>query len=310
MPGTDVTTPIAIVDSHHHVWDPAAHAQPWLDSDEALAPLRRNFSMADLAPQAAAAGVVGTVVVQTITEPAETPELLSLAAADSIVAAVVGWTDLTAASVADDLGDLRDLPGGEHLAGIRHPLLTEPDDSWLARSDVRRGLRATAAAGLVFDLVLRPGQLLAAVRAAASLPELTFVLDHLGNVDVEAGPQVDESWAEPFRKFAALPNTVCKLSGILSAGGSPGNAATSQTDPEPSQGSVERLRPYVDLALDHFGPARLMFGSDWPVCTLSASYGYVVAAAVTLTRELSEQERHAILAGTARRVYRIAVDPA
>jgi L-fuconolactonase len=313
MAASDVTTPMAIVDSHHHVWDPAAHAQPWLDSDDALAPLRRNFSVADLAPQAAAAGVVSTVVVQTITAQAETPELLSLVGAGSLVAAVVGWTDLTAASVGDDLGGLRDLPGGAHLAGIRHPLLTEPDDSWLARSDVQRGLRATAAAGLTFDLVLRPGQLPAAVGAAASLPELTFALDHLGNVDVDAGPQIDESWAEPFSEFAALPNTVCKLSGILSAGTSRADSEPDQASPSqdstgqgnPGQGGIDRLRPYVDLALEHFGPGRLMFGSDWPVCTLSASYADVVTAAVTLTLELSDADRYAILAGTARRVYRI-----
>jgi L-fuconolactonase len=296
MPVSDMTAQIPIVDAHQHVWDIAAHAQPWLDSDDALAPLRRTFSVTDLAPQAAAAGVVSTVVVQTITEQAETPELLRLASTDSLVAAVVGWTDLTASSVADDLGDLRSMPGGEYLAGIRHPLLTEPDDAWLARSDVRRGLRATAAAGLAFDLVLRPAQLPAAVRAAASLPELTFVLDHLGNVDVEAGPEVDESWAQPFREFAALPNTACKLSGILSVG-------VSRTDPEPG---IARLRPYVNLALEHFGPARLMFGSDWPVCTLSASYADVVATALTLTRELSDPDRSAILAGTARRIYRVA----
>jgi L-fuconolactonase len=295
MPVSDLTARIPIVDAHQHVWDLAAHAQPWLESDDALAPLRRTFSVADLAPQAAAAGVVGTVVVQTI-EQAETPELLRLAGADSLVAAVVGWTDLTAASVADDLGDLRSMPGGEYLAGIRHPLLTEPDETWLARSDVRRGLRATAAADLTFDLVLRPGQLPAAVRAAASVPELTFVLDHLGNVDVEAGQHIDESWARPFREFAALPNTVCKLSGILSAGVSP-------LGPEPG---IARLRPYVDLALEHFGPARLMFGSDWPVCTLSASYAEVVGAAIALTRELSEPDQAAILASTARRVYNIA----
>jgi L-fuconolactonase len=295
MPVSDISVPIAIVDSHQHVWDLNAHAQPWLESDDALAPLRRAFSVADLAPQAEAAGVVSTVVVQTI-EQAETPELLRLAGTESLVAAVVGWTDLTAASVADDIGDLRSMPGGDHLAGIRHPLLTEPDETWLARSDVRRGLRATAAAGLTFDLVLRPSQLPAAVLAAASLPELTFVLDHMGNVDVEAGPEVDESWARPFREFAALPNTVCKLSGILSAGVSP-------LRPE---AGIARLRPYLDLALEHFGPARLMFGSDWPVCTLSASYADVVATAITLTRELSKPDQAAVLAGTARRFYRIA----
>jgi L-fuconolactonase len=300
MPVSGPTARVPIVDSHHHVWDPAAHAQPWLESDEALAPLRRVFSIADLAPQAVTAGVARTVVVQTITEPAETPELLALASASSLVAAVVGWTDLTAAGVADTLDDLRALPGGEYLAGVRHPLLTEPDPGWLASPEVGRGMAALAAAGLTFDLVLHPGQLPGAVRTAASLPELTFVLDHLGNVDVETGPDVDPAWATPFREFAALPNTVCKLSGILSVPG-PADSVTPER-------SVAHLRPYVDLALECFGPNRLMFGSDWPVCTLGTSYADVVAAAGTLTRNLSEPEQAAIWAGTARSVYQIGTD--
>jgi L-fuconolactonase len=290
---------VPIVDSHQHVWDPAAHAQPWLDSDEALAGLRRVFSIIELAPQAAAAGVVSTVVVQTITEPGETPELLTLARDHPLVAAVVGWADLTAPGVAGALEALRALPGGEYLAGVRHPLLTEPDADWLDRPAVRRGLAALAATGLSFDLVLQPSQLPSAVRAAASLPELTFVLDHLGNVDVEAGSELDESWATPFRELAALPNTVCKLSGILSVPGRPGG-------PDAPGPPVEHLRPYVDLALDSFGPTRLMFGSDWPVCTLSASYADVVAAAAELTRQLSEPEQVAIWADTARSAYRLA----
>jgi len=305
-PASTVPPGVPIVDSHQHVWDPSAHAQPWLDSDEALSPLRRIFSITELAPQAAAAGVVSTVVIQTITEPGETPELLALARSHPLVAAVVGWADLTAAEVAAALDDLRSLPGGEYLAGVRHPLLTEPDGDWLDRPDVRRGLTALAAAGLSFDLVLQPSQLPGAVRAAASLPELTFVLDHLGNVDVETGPDLDESWAAPFRHLAALPNTVCKLSGILSVPGRRPSPAQFLAGPKAPRPAVDHLRPYVDLALESFGPERLMFGSDWPVCTLSASYAAVVAAAAELTRDLSGPEQAAIWDGTARSVYRIA----
>jgi L-fuconolactonase len=295
-------TGLPIIDAHHHVWDPAAHAQPWLESDEALAPLRRAFGIDDLAPQAAAAGVVGTVVVQTITEPAETPELVALADSHPLVGTVVGWTDLAAAEVTDALADLRQLPGGQHLAGIRHPLLTEPDPDWLARSDVRRGLRALAATGLTFDLVLHPSQLSAAVRTAAAMPELTFVLDHLGNVDPETGV-LDDSWAGPFRDLAALPNVVCKLSGVW--GVPPRQAAHAGAGAQ--QPSAEHLRPYVDLALECFGPGRLMFGSDWPVCTLTASYAGVMAAATALIGELSGSEQADIWAGTARAAYGIEV---
>jgi L-fucono-1,5-lactonase len=276
---------IPIVDAHHHVWDPAVRAQPWLDSDEALAPLRRKFAAADLARVAAEAGVTATVVVQTVTEPTETPELLALARTGPLVAAVVGWADLTQPGIADSVAELRAAPGGEFLAGIRHPLLTEPDPDWLARRDVRHGLAALATAGLTFDLVLRPGQLASAVQAAASTPELIFVLDHLGNVDVTASPLPDQAWAAAFAALAELPNTVCKLSGIL------------------GEAPVERLRPYFDLALAAFGPRRLMFGSDWPVCTLQSSYHDVVTRAATLTGSLSEPEQAAIMSGTARAVY-------
>ncbi|HEY2507511.1 MAG TPA: amidohydrolase family protein [Streptosporangiaceae bacterium] len=275
----------SIIDAHHHVWDPAIRHQPWLDSAEELTPLRRRFGLDQLAPLAAAAGVAGTVVVQTVTEPGETPELLALAAAGPLVAGVVGWTDLTAPGSADALAGLRELPGGNFLTGIRHPLLTEPDEHWLARPAVRQGLAAVAAAGLAFDLVLDPARLPSAVAAAAAVPGLTFVLDHLGNVEVKASP--DATWAASFAALAELPNAVCKLSGILSA-------------------PVAEVRPYFALALAKFGPDRLMFGSDWPVCTLNAQYAEVVAAARTLTADLSMAEQEAILAGTARRVYRLA----
>ncbi len=282
-----MTTGVPIIDAHHHVWDVSVRAQPWLDSDEVLAPLRRAFRVADLAPLAAAAGVTATVVVQTVTEPGETPELLALAQAGELVSAVVGWADLTAPGASDDIAALSELPGASrHLAGIRHPVMIEPDPEWLTRPDVLRGLAAVAAAGLAFDLVVRPQQLPAAVRAAAALPQLTFVLDHLGNVEVR--PHVDEEWAGAFAALAALPNTVCKLSGIL------------------SEKPVSSLRPYYQLAVDSFGPNRLMFGSDWPVSTLGAPYEEVVAAAAALTSGLSDAERQAVFSGTARRVYRVA----
>jgi len=289
----------AIVDAHHHVWDLTVRPQPFLDSAAALAPLRRSFLLQELAPQATAAGVTATVVVQTVTEPGETPELLTLAATEPLVAAVVGWTDLAAPSVADALGELAALPGGERLSGVRHPLLTEPDPDWLERADVGRGLSALAAVGLTFDLVLPPSKLPAAVRAAAGVPDLRFVLDHLGNVAVR--PRPDPAWAAAFTALARLPNTVCKLSGIFSVpapAGEPGSGG----DPDRS---IAHLRPYLDLALDSFGPDRLMFGSDWPVCTLGASYPDVVTAAVALTGTLSSAERAAILADTARAVYGI-----
>lgn len=286
--GSGSPVQLPITDAHHHVWDLSVRPQPFLHSDEALAPLRRSFPIAEFEPQAAAAGVTSSVVIQTVTEPGETPELLALAAATPLPRAVVGWVDVEAPDAGDAIGLLRAGPGGRFLAGLRHPLLTEADPSWLSRPAVRRGLAAAAAAGLSFDLVLRPGQLPSAVEAGAALPQLTFVLDHLGNPDIGSGLPPDPAWKGAFLAFAELPNTFCKLSSLAIAPGSHNDAP---------------LRAYADIALEAFGPDRLMFGSDWPVSTLTAPYGEVVATGLALIAGLSPSERAAILAGTAHRVY-------
>ncbi|WP_217567697.1 amidohydrolase [Streptomyces sp. GbtcB7] len=277
------------VDAHHHVWDLSVRDQDWITGPE-LQPLRRDFGVADLAPQARAAGVDRTVLVQTITVPEETPEFLALAARSELIAGVVGWTDLTRPDVADELARLRELPGGRHLKGVRHQVQGEPDPEWLLRPDVRDGLAAVAEAGLVYDLVVLPHQLPACVRAAAGHPGLTFVLDHLGKPPIATG--VLRPWATAVRALAALPNTVCKLSGMV-------------TEADHAKWTVDGLRPYADTVLDAFGPGRLMFGSDWPVCTLAASYGQVVDAAEELTGGLGAEERAEVFGGTATRVYRL-----
>jgi L-fuconolactonase len=283
-----------IVDAHHHVWDLSVRAQDWL-AGPGLAPLRRDFTVDDLRPEAAAAGVGRTVLVQTVTVPEETPELLALADRHDLIGGVVGWTDLTRPDVADELARLRALPGGRHLKGIRHQVQAEPDPEWLLRADVGRGLAALADAGLVHDLVVRPHQLPACVGAAARHPGLTFVLDHLGKPPVASG--ATEPWASAVRTLAALPNTVCKLSGLV-------------TEADPGTWTADSLRPYAETVLDAFGPHRLMFGSDWPVCTLAASYGEVVATAAELTAALSESERDELFRSTATRVYGLRGAPA
>ncbi|WP_308346522.1 amidohydrolase family protein [Streptomyces sp. ISL-66] len=279
------------VDAHHHVWDLSVRDQPWITGPE-LAPLRRDFSLADLTPQARAAGVTATVLVQTITAAEETPEFLAMAARSDLVAGVVGWTDLTAPDVADTLAGLRAATGGEHLVGIRHQVQDEPDPRWLVRPEVLRGLAAIAEGGLVYDLVVKPHQLEAAALAAQRLPGLTFVLDHLGKPPVASGELAP--WAERIRRLAALPNTVCKLSGMV-------------TEADRGSWTVDDLRPYADTVLDAFGPGRLMFGSDWPVCRLAATYAEVVAAADDVTAELSPAERRDVFTGTAVRTYGLTI---
>ncbi len=302
-----------MTDAHHHLWDLAAREHRWLmgsqawASDDELARLRRSYTLADLVPLAAAAGVTATVVIQTAAESWETPDLLALAAGldpdaagggaaapepggGGLLAGVVGWTDLTAPAVADELAALRALPGGEFLCGIRHPVRAEADPDWLARPAVLRGLRALAAAGLSFDIVTLPHQLPAAVAAARSVPELSFVLDHLGGPPAGPGHEsADGAWADAISSLAALPNVTCKLSGAHTV---------------PARAS--ELRPFCETVLAAFGPGRLMFGTDWPVSTLAAAYGQVCDMYRELTAQLSTAEREAIFDRTARRVYQLA----
>ncbi|MEV4189768.1 amidohydrolase family protein [Streptosporangium canum] len=277
-----------MIDAHHHVWDLSVRDQEWITGPE-MAPLRRDFGVEDL--PAAASGVTATVLVQTIAVPEETPEFLALAEAHDLIAAVVGWTDLTAPSAADDLDALRAVPGGRYLRGIRHQVQGEADPRWLCRDDVRRGLAAVGRAGLVYELLTLPHQLPAAIETAAALPDLAFVLDHCSKPPVASG--VLEPWATLVRELAARPNVTCKLSGLLTEADWDGWAAAD-------------LRPYVDVVLEAFGPERVMFGSDWPVCLLAAPYESVLETTRSLTAHLSEAEREEVFGGVAARVYGIA----
>ena len=276
-----------IVDAHHHLWDLGVRDQDWI-TGPALAPLRRDFLLGDYQPVAEAHGVAASVVVQTVTMPGETAELIALADASDLIAGVVGWTDLTSPDVADRIAALKERPGGGKLVGLRHQVQSEPDPDWLTRPGVLRGLTAVAQAGLVYDLVITAGQLGQATRAAAAVPGLRFVLDHLGKPPIVAGRT--EPWARDLRGLAALPNTSAKRSGLV-------------TEADWRQWKVADLRPYAEVALDAFGPARMMFGSDWPVCTLAASYPEVLAATRDLTAGLIPAEREAVFAGTAISVY-------
>jgi L-fucono-1,5-lactonase len=282
-----------IVDAHHHLWDLSVRDQDWI-TGAALAPLRRDFLLGDYQPLATQDGVCSSVVVQTVTVPGETPELLALAATSDLIAGVVGWADLTAPGLADRIAELTSGPGGDKLAGLRHQVQSEPDPDWLTRPDVLRGLAAVADAGLAYDLVITAGQLPAAARAAAAVPDLLFVLDHLGKPAIASG--TTQPWDRDLRRLAALPNTAAKLSGLV-------------TEADWHRWQVADLRPYTDTALDAFGAGRLMFGSDWPVCTLAASYGEVLRAARDLTADLSDAEREAVFTGTATRLYRLRLGP-
>ena len=274
------------VDAHHHFWNPAAAVYPWLTDD--LAPIRRAFGPADLTPLLAESGIDLTVLVQARATVDETREFLATAAAHPFIAGVVGWLDLTRASIRDDLAAVRAGPGGDRLVGIRHQVHDEPNPDWLARPDVRRGLHEVASAGLAYDLLVRAREVPAAIDAAAALPELRFVLDHAAKPAIVS--RVREPWTTLIGRLGALGNVSCKLSGLVTEA----DWATWQPDD---------LRPYVETVLEAFGPARVMFGSDWPVCLLAASYERVVDTARELTADLTAIEQARVFGGTAIETY-------
>jgi L-fuconolactonase len=254
-----------------------------------LPALQRSFGFDELRPSLERGGISGTVVVQAVADPAETAELLALAGAEPLVAGVVGWVDLTAEDVVGRIAELRALPHGAKLVGLRHLVQDESDPRWLCRADVRAGLRAIGEAGLAFDLLVRPPQLDAAVETVRALREQRFVIDHAGKPPV--GSEGGDQWVKKMRELAALENTAVKLSGLATLGGRPPTA--------------DELRPYADVVLDAFGPARVMFGSDWPVCLQVASYDDVFSMAHVLTANLEPADRDAVFGGSAAAWYRL-----
>ncbi len=278
-----------MIDAHQHFLDPERVDYPWIAGSSE--PLRRPYRPVDLRPDLDAAGVERTVAVQARNELDETDALLRLAADDPWIAGVVGWVDLTDPAVGDVLATLRARPDGGRLVGIRHLVHDEPDAEWLVRADVDRGLAAVAGAGLTFDLLVRARELPAALIAADRHPDLSFVLDHLAKPPIAAGEM--EPWASLLRPFGQRPNVSAKLSGFV-------------TEMDWAGWSASDLVPYVGLALEVFGPERLMFGSDWPVCLLAGSYQQVVGALLDALGDIAGADRATIFGETAQRVYRLS----
>jgi L-fuconolactonase len=275
-----------IFDAHLHLWDPGRRFYPWM-SDK-VASIRRPFMLDELR-STLPPDVSKTIAVQAVSALGESEELLSLAAASNgLIAGVVGWLDLTSAVVEAQIARLLRAPGGSHLVAIRHQVHDERDPEWLLRCDVLRGLICVANAGLTYDLLVRPRELPAAIAAVRQLPELQFVVDHGAKPQVARG--FWEPWSSQMAELAALPNVVCKLSGFV-------------TEADWQRWTPDQIVPYIRRLLDIFGPERLLFGSDWPVCTLAASYEQVLGLMQETLRGLQQAELDAIFYGNAERVY-------
>jgi L-fuconolactonase len=287
-----VTHTTSRIDAHHHFWDPARYSYPWM-AGAAMDPVRRAFTAGDLRGNLDQEHIDGTVLVQTLSSVPETREFLQIAAATDFVHGVVGWVDLTAPSVADDLDALADGPAGRWLVGIRHQVHDEPDPDWLARADVHRGLAAVQARDLAYDLLIRARELPAAIDTVREFPGLRFVLDHIAKPRIADGH--DELWSQRMPALAAQPNVTVKLSGMV-------------TEADWVTWSAADLRPFVSQVLGWFGVQRVMFGSDWPVCLLAGSYQAVLGGLMDALPALSAAERDQVLGTNAQRVYQLG-DP-
>ena len=283
-----------IVDAHLHVWDTDRFDYAWLQDVPALdGPMTFDELAAERV--AGAAHVDGFVFVQAECRPDQAlaeVDWVTTISADGPVVGIVAFAPLeNGDAVATDLDELRDRP---LVVGVRRLLQSEPA-GFSGSESFRAGVRALAARSLTFDACVSESQLEDVVALADAAPDVTIVLDHLGKPDIAAGSP--SGWREIIADLARRPNVVCKVSGLPPQTG--GDAWTLDT-----------IRPSLDTVLDAFGPDRLLFGSDWPASAGQTSYDRWLDAVVEWSSPLSEDERAALLAGTAERVYRLDADRA
>lgn len=276
------------IDAHMHFWRYSRQEYDWID--DTMSPLQRDFIPADAARVMLEAGMDACVAVQARQTLEETRFLLDLAAEHQFIAGVVGWVDLRAPDLDDQLAELS---SHRKLVGLRHVVQAEADD-FLLRDDFRRGVGKLGRYGFAYDILVYARQLPAAIHFAAALPAERLVLDHLGKPDIRGGGF--DVWRRDLDRLAKLPHVRAKLSGLV-------------TEADWTAWTVEDIHRYVNAALDSFGAERLMIGSDWPVCTVAAPYAQVIDIVRSAIAGRTASERAAIMGGTARTVWNLSLVP-
>ena len=282
---------ITVVDAHLELWKTSLHPYPRMAGSQ-FDPIPRDFTLEDVRPWLAIAGVDYIVLVQTLSSVEETRELLQIAETTAFVAGVVGWVDLTHGAVGETLAALKGQPDGKWLVGVRHPVLDEADPEWLLRTDVQRGLEAVRDVGLVYDFHIRPRELPAALATAHAIPDMRFVIDYLAKPAIAPGKMAE--WAALLEPFRHLPHVTCKLSGMLREAGW-------------TEWTPVHLRPYLLKGLDIFGIDRVMFGSDWPASLPSGEYGGVKQALEEALPRLPLEDWTKVFGGNAIQQYRLDI---
>ena len=272
------------IDAHHHFWHYNTQDYGWI-SDE-MAVLRRDFLPADLKPELDRAGIDRVVSVQARQCVEETEWLLKLAEENDFIAGVVGWLPIASP---DFPALLEKFAANPKLRAIRHVVQDEPDDRFILGEAFNRGIDRLLNTGLVYDILIFERHLPYAIEfVKRHTEEQVFVLDHIAKPKIAAGEM--QPWADNLRKLAAFPNVYCKLSGLV-------------TEADIHNWTPDRLRPYVETVLDSFGPGRVMFGSDWPVCTCATNYSAWRGLVGEFISKLSEREQAQIMGGTALKAY-------
>ena len=271
------------IDAHHHLWRYTPEEYGWLD--EGMEALRRDFLPADLIAAMATAGIDGTVAVQARQTMEETDWLLDLADQTDAIRGVVGWAPIAGEEFP---GVMEEFDGRTKLKGLRHVIQGEKDEHYILREDFNSGIRTLQGSGLVYDILIYARHLPDTILFVDEHPEQVFVLDHVAKPLIAGG--VLEPWASRMRELGLRENVWCKLSGMV-------------TEADWKAWSPEGLKPYLDVAVEAFGPARLMVGSDWPVCLEASGYAQWFEVLRSYFAEFSEGERALVFGGTAVEVY-------
>jgi len=278
------------IDSHHHIWDLSVRDQGWI-TGEVMQPIRRNFVISDLRDAIAGSRIDKTILVQTVTDYAETPELLAIAKDDQLVGAVVGWLQIDSPDAISHLHRYLELPGGEYLKGIRDIAQDHPDSNYLAKPETIENVRKLGELGITFDLLTKVPELPAAIKLVRACPDVQFVMDHISKPKI-AKKEI-EPWKTLITELATFPNVSCKVSGLV-------------TEANWKEWQVKDFKPYVDHIIEIFTPQRLMFGSDWPVANLGGTYSEIIELAEALTSDLTPSEADFFWHRTATATYRLA----
>lgn len=273
------------IDAHQHFWNYNPTDYVWM-SDE-MTVLKRDHLPDELSAMLRRIGFDGTVAVQARQMTEETDYLLGLAGAYEWIYAVVGWLDFTSEQLEEELARYAVNP---RLAGLRELIHDMPDDDYALSPSHMRGVELLGRHGLTYDLLLRPQHIPAATQLVDRFANQRFVVDHIAKPDIAAGAL--SPWRERIAALAEREHVYCKLSGMV-------------TEADPAGWSPEDIHPYLDICLEAFGPARLMIGSDWPVCTLAGSYAEVMRVVLEYVTRLTVDEQDAILGRTCAEFYGI-----